>query len=219
MASTNSEGENLLIVDGIKKDPSRGGLHDLPCLELKIDNNNLFIKGLSAAYKLCPGPVAWSGTFLLEFTEHLAKALAISKISLKDGSIVRCDLDRKSTSLGLLKIFKDGVSWYGSHGYFFEGKAQDKLAAKSFRERSLNDLMPQIKSLLAPNEIEIMVSNLAQFNEEKNIGNFFWLWVNNYSSYNILIDLLFPSDKNNEVLNKLVPNYLIKREFLIKNLN
>lgn len=88
----------------------------ITCLELAITDD--FYDGLYVAWITPHEPcgLSTSGNAILEFCKRFAKLLHLSYVYLYDGSHIKC-ADGIDISLRVLRLLRNGSSWYEDHGF------------------------------------------------------------------------------------------------------
>lgn len=194
------------------------GRHHCLMLEYEPASPVLELKWIGTQDPICPIPVEQKGTFLLELSEEIAKALGKKKITLWDASSVLCRANQKSVDLFLLKIFQQGKSWYESKGYSHIPEQEEKYRSKvnSLRQYKLIDLendlekkeglISKITKTKYLNYYEYLKSikpllkyRINQYNMTQNdgllAGFLAWLYKQSCKEYTEVVDLLFPLEK------------------------
>lgn len=187
------------------------------CLDLRIHYKAsvVSIRALNSKHAACPLPAQRAGSCLLGAAEQIARALEKRRLTLIDGSQIKCSKDRKEVSLRRLKTYQEGQGWYEKNGFLPIRDVEDFLARrKTFFDYPLatlqkglalskeyyhtipvRDLLQKrIKSYLA--QTESRNATAAQFMA--------WLWENDCPAYGAIDDYLSKTS-NGLAFTKLYP--------------
>lgn len=119
--------------------------------------NNSYISNISRTNKI-------SGTEMVKVCIRLNKILGVNKMSLYDGSSVKCDKNNESMNLSYIKLIEKGITFYMKLGFEFELNENNNVMFY-YRFNNKKDFMREIHRVI--NNIRKIKTNeiIKEYNE------------------------------------------------------